>query len=171
MSKPMTFEQVLVNLGKDVRARLPDLTWHVGPEHIAGNAKPRRVVVEPTSDTFTTAPSAPRSRIPGARYIATASVSFHCWGYSFDDAIAIRDAVALTLWKASQGSYQVTGGQWFFDRSIVSQGRVYTLTATIPMAVRDADEGADGKAVEVAGVGGTNEMEFPSGQTVVGCSS
>lgn len=169
--KTLTFEGVLNDLGEKVKGRIPSLDWLVGPEHIDSHTSPPCVIVEPVSESLSDAPSAPRSKIPGARYTATATVQFHCWGKTYDHALEIRAAVAAALWHVSRGSYRVTGGTWFQDRDVTTKGRVYTLSASIPFPVIDAAENADGKAVEVAGVGGTNEMEFPSGQTVVGCSS
>src|SRR5690606_6725303 len=102
--KTLTFEGVLKDLGEKVKGRIPSLEWLVGPEHIDSHTSPPCVIVDPVSESFSDAPSAPRSKIPGARYTATATVQFHCWGKTYDHALEIRAAVAAALWHVSRGS-------------------------------------------------------------------
>src|SRR5690606_41016956 len=88
--KTLSIEGVLTHLAEKVKGRIPSLDWLVGPEHIDSHTSPPGVIVEPVSESFSAAPSAPRSKIPGARYTATATVQFHCWGKTYDHALEIR---------------------------------------------------------------------------------
>src|SRR5690606_24688408 len=130
--KTLTFEGVLNDLDKTVKGHIPSLDLLVGQEHSVGHTSPPCVIVERISESFSDAPSAPRSKIPGARYTATGTVQFHCGGDTYDHALEIRAAVAAALWHVSRGSYRVTGGTWFQDRDVTTKGRVYTLSASIP---------------------------------------
>lgn len=98
-----------------VIADVPGTTWDAGQRAEAHHGSPPRVVWRPTSDEPTGARKSTVT-IGGRRSHSVVGLletfQVHCWGESYDDAVALRDAVLRAAHHLCAGSWRPVRGDW-----------------------------------------------------------
>jgi hypothetical protein len=142
MALSAIFEAVKAEI--DVLA--PGTSIVMGGEYLQQNAAPPRIVFVPTDDTYRQPEIHEGDGVAydlptGARPLieVSASVEFHIWAASWDDAETLRNAVVVALRRCAAAAFEILRGGWVTPQAAgLQSGRAYVLLVSFPIPVLDA---------------------------------
>jgi hypothetical protein len=131
----------------------------LGPEAIAQQGKPFRVVALLSGDQFDYSdqnganPQPLRARLLG--------IEWHVWGFDYDSAMQLADQIAVAHEHQAPGLWEIKGGKWTNQTTVSVHGREYVFGTTIALPLVDTPWRV------VTGVSNANTgiMVFPNTET------
>lgn len=107
----------------------------LGARHLLEHGAPPRIVWVPTQDTI----GAPLyiGTHPVRLFDSQLGIAVHCWGETFDEAIALRDAFVRASRLLQGAAFEITGGGFYNpnDDGWIKLGEVYALSCSVPLPI------------------------------------